>query len=80
MSWKHMAYHIINSDPGHTRWKQRWDKYVKITFASPSKSIDEKEKEKKKTKFIAKRFALHANTIIKIINSNMINYYWRFIY
>ena len=39
------------------------DKYLKITFASPSKSTEEKEKKKeKKRKTITKRFALHANT------------------
>ena len=35
---------------------------LKIPFASPSKSTDEKEKEKKIRKTIAKRFALDANT------------------
>ena len=73
-----MAYHIVNSDPGHTRSKQQLDKTLKITFASLSKSTDEKEKEKKKErqlqsvmrytqtqqrKAIAKRYALHANAI-----------------
>ena len=48
MGWKHTAYHIINSDPGHTRSKQQLDKTLEITFASLSKSTDEKEKEKKK--------------------------------
>ena len=63
MGWKHTAYHIVNSDPGHTRSKQQLDKTLKITFASLSKSTDEKEKEKKKRKAIAKRYALHANAI-----------------
>ena len=45
-----MAYHIVNSDPGHTRSKQQLDKTLKITFASLSKSTDEREKEKKKEK------------------------------
>ena len=40
------AYNIYN-DPGQTRSKQQLEKYLKITFASPSKSTDEKEKEKK---------------------------------
>ena len=42
MGWEHTAYHIIDSDPGHTLWKQQLDKYLKITFASPPKSTDEK--------------------------------------
>ena len=36
---------------------------MKITFASPSKSTDEIEKENKKIKAIEKPFALHANSI-----------------
>ena len=43
-----MAYNIVISDPGHTHSKQQFNKYLKITFASPSKSIDEKKKERKK--------------------------------
>ena len=46
MGWKHTAYHIINSDPGHTHSKQQLDKHFKITFTSPSKGTDDKEKEK----------------------------------
>ena len=48
-----MVYHIINSDSGHTRSKQRLDKYLKIPFASPFKSTDENEKDKNKRKSIA---------------------------
>ena len=44
-----MANQIINSDPGHTRLKEQLHKNVKINFASPSKSTDVKEKEKKKS-------------------------------
>ena len=61
MGWKHTAYHIVNSDPGYKRSKQQLYKTLKITFASLSKSNDEKEKEKKERKAIAKRYALHAN-------------------
>ena len=46
MGWKHTLYHIINSDPGHTRSKQQLDKTLKITFTSTSKNTAEKEKEK----------------------------------
>ena len=53
MGWKHTAYHIVNSDPGHKRSKQQLDKYLKKNFASSSKSTDEKETKNKK-----KRFAL----------------------
>ena len=42
----HTTY-IINSDPGQTRSKQQLEKYLKITFASPSQSTDGKEKEMK---------------------------------
>ena len=67
MGWKHTAYHIINSDPGHTRSKQQLDKTLKITFASLSRKSDEKEKKKKKqTRMaIAKLFAFHANAKMK---------------
>ena len=47
MEWKHIAYHIINSDPGHTRLKQQMDKTLKITFASLSRKKVEKENKKK---------------------------------
>ena len=61
MGWKHMAYHIINSDPGHTRSMQQLDKTLKITYASLSRKSDEKEKKKKNTKVaIGKLFAYHA--------------------
>ena len=50
MGWKHTAYHIINSDPGHTRSKQQLDKTLKITFASLSRKSDQKEKKGKKTR------------------------------
>ena len=45
MDWKHMAYHIKDSDPGHTRCQQQLDKNLKITFASPSGKTIEKRKE-----------------------------------
>ena len=61
MGWKYTAYHIVNSDPGHTRSKQQLDKTLKIIFASVSKSTDEKGKEEKKRKAIAKCYALHTN-------------------
>ena len=47
MGLKQTAYHIINSDPGHTRSKQELDKTLKITFASLSRKSDKKEKRKK---------------------------------
>ena len=65
MGWKHTAYHIINSDPGHTRPKQQLDKTLKIIFASLSRKSDEKEKKKKKNRMaIAKLFVLHANAVM----------------
>ena len=45
--WKHAAYHINNSDPGHVRLKYQLEKNLKINFASPPKKGDDKEKEKK---------------------------------
>ena len=45
--WKHTAYHINNSDPGHVRLKYQLEKNLKIILASPSKKGDDKEKEKK---------------------------------
>ena len=68
MSWKHTAYHI-SSGPGHTHSKQQLIEYLKISFASPSKSTKEKEKEKNKRKAIAKCFALHANAI-RLLSKN----------
>ena len=47
MGWKHKAYHIINSDPGHARSKQELDKTLKITFPSLSWKSDKNEKKKK---------------------------------
>ena len=47
MRWKHTAYHIINSDPGHTLSKQQKDENLNITFASPFKITHEKNKETK---------------------------------
>ena len=46
MVWKHIVYHINNSDPGYTRLKQQLEKNLKITFTSPSKNTTKKEKEK----------------------------------
>ena len=48
MGWKHTAYHIINSDPGHTRSEQQLNKTLKITVANLSRKSDEKGKKKKK--------------------------------
>ena len=61
-----MAYHFINSDPGHTRSKQQLDKTSKINFASLPRKSDKKEKKKnKQTRMaIAKLFEFHANAII----------------
>ena len=62
-----MAYHFINSDPGHTRSKQQLDKTSKINFASLPRKSDKKEKKKKTTQTrmaIAKLFEFHANAII----------------
>ena len=53
MGWKHTVYHIINSDPGHTRSKQQLDKTLK--------KWREGKKEKKTRMAIAKLFAFHAN-------------------
>ena len=47
MGGKHTAYHIINSDPGHTRLKQQLDKILRMTFTNLSRKSDEKEKKKK---------------------------------
>ena len=47
IAWKQTAYHINNSDNGHTRLKQQSKKFLKITSVSLSKNIDEKEKNKK---------------------------------
>ena len=45
MAWKHAAYHINNSSPGHTRLKQQSDENLKITFASPAKNAVQKKRE-----------------------------------
>ena len=46
MGWKHTAYFVNNSDPGHTLSNQQLDKNLKITFvAIPSKNIVEKKKK-----------------------------------
>ena len=43
MAWKHTAYHIDNSDPGHIHLQ----KNLKITFANTSKNAVGKNEEKK---------------------------------
>ena len=43
MAWKHIKYHINNSDPGHTCLKQQLEKNMKIIFASSSKKDGKKE-------------------------------------
>ena len=43
MAWKHIKYHINNSDPGHTCLKQQLEKNLKIIFASSSKKDGNKE-------------------------------------
>ena len=53
MGWKHIAYHIIDSDPGHTRSKQQLDKNFKITFTRPSKNTAEKENKNNTGKYKA---------------------------
>ena len=62
MGWKHTAYHIINSDPGHTRSKQQLDKTLKITFASLSRKSEEKEKKKNKLEWQLQSFLRFTQT------------------
>ena len=46
MGWKHTAYFVNKSDPGHTLSNQQLDKNLKITFAAiPSKNIVENKKK-----------------------------------
>ena len=47
MAWKHKAYQIHKSYPGHTRLKQQWKKDLQISFVRPSKNSDRKEEKKK---------------------------------
>ena len=63
MGWKHTAYHIINSDPGHTSSEQQLDKTLKITFASLSRKSDEKEKKKKKLEWQLQSFLRFTQTM-----------------
>ena len=70
MGWKHKSYRIINSDLGHTRSEQQLDKALKITFASPSKSTDEKEKEREKIYF-RKKFA--SREVLNSLNSFLLS-------
>ena len=58
---KHMTYHIINSGPDHTHWKQQLDENLKWLLLVRPKSPRRKRKRLKR-KTIANRFALHANT------------------
>ena len=41
------VYHIIISNPGHTRSKQQFDKYWIKTFVSPSKILSTRRKRKR---------------------------------
>ena len=47
IDWKHTAYYIINSDPGHTRSKQQLDKIWNNFCQSVQKKWREGKKEKK---------------------------------
>ena len=62
MDWKHKAYHIINSDPGHMHSKQQLDKTFKITFASLSRKSDENEKKKKNLEWQLQSFLRFTQT------------------
>ena len=61
MAWSNTAY-INNSDPGLTRIKQQVEKNLKITFASPSRKSEEKEKEKKNWNGNCKAFLRYTQT------------------
>ena len=63
-----MAYHIINSDLGHTCSKQQLDKTWKITFDSLFRKSDERERKKKTRMTIAKLFAFYANANIQLLD------------
>ena len=69
MGWKHTTYHIINSNPGHTRSKQQLGKTLIITFASLSRKSNEKEKKKKTRMAIEKNYNGN-NTVVYSVNSN----------
>ena len=58
MVCKHMAYHINDSDPGHTCLEQQLKKNVKVTFASFSEKGKEKKKEQEKQKDNCKAFCV----------------------
>ena len=44
---KYTTYHINKSGPCYTCLKQQLEENLKVTFASPSRKSDEKEKEEK---------------------------------
>ena len=67
---KNTSYHITNSDPGHTRLKQQLEKKFKITFVSPFKKSDEKEKEKGNYNINCKAFCV-ARKRIKQVNISL---------
>ena len=59
MGWKHTAYHIINSDPGHTRSKQQLEKNFENNFCQ---SVQEKEKKEKKLEWQLQSFLRFTQT------------------
>ena len=46
MAWKHMVYHVSESDIGHKHLKQKYKKNTQTTFVSPSKNSGEGKREK----------------------------------
>ena len=58
IAWKHMAYHINYSDPGLTHLKQQFEKNMKLTFVSLSKTLT-RRRRRRNGKTIAMCFALH---------------------
>ena len=49
MDWKHTAYHIINSDPGHTQ-NSNWTKIWKQRLPVCQKALKRRRKKRKKEK------------------------------
>ena len=66
MGWKHTACHIYNSCPSHTCLRLQLDKNLKITFASPSKSAVQKNKEKKIIAIANSLRYNHGHNILKL--------------
>ena len=67
MAWSHTVYYVNKFDIGRTRLMQRKMKNSQITFISPYKNTDGKEKKKQRQ---LQSFLRYTQTLIQFNNNN----------